>query len=206
MGAGVAGLQAIATARRLGAIVSATDVRAAVAEQVQSLGARFVLVEGLKDAASAGGYAVELSEKDRERQASLIAAHIAGQDIVITTALVPGRPAPRLVSAGMVESMKAGSVIVDLAVERGGNCELSKPGQTVVHHGVFILGHLNLAAKLSGNASALYARNLQNLLELLIAEDGSLQVDWNDEIIKGIALTRNGEIIHPILGAKGEPS
>jgi NAD(P) transhydrogenase subunit alpha len=204
MGAGVAGLQAIATARRLGAVISATDVRAAVAEQVQSLGAKFIFIEGLKDAATAAGYAMELSEADRQRQAALVAGHIAGQDIVITTALIPGRPAPRLVTREMVESMKAGSVIVDLAVERGGNCVLSKPGQTVEHRGVFIMGHLNLAARLSGNASALYARNLQNFLDLITAEDGSLRVDWNDEIIKGIALTRNGEIIHPVLGATGQ--
>ncbi|MDP9138174.1 MAG: Re/Si-specific NAD(P)(+) transhydrogenase subunit alpha [Pseudomonadota bacterium] len=203
MGAGVAGLQAIATARRLGAVVSATDVRAAVAEQVQSLGAKFIFIAGLKDAASAGGYALELSEEDRERQAALVAEHIANQDIVITTALIPGRPAPQLVSREMVESMKAGSVIVDLAVERGGNCVLSKPGQTVEHHGVFIMGHHNLAAGLAGNASALYARNLQNLVDLIVAGDGSLKVDWNDEIIKGIALARNGEIIHPVLAAKG---
>jgi NAD(P) transhydrogenase subunit alpha len=204
MGAGVAGLQAIATARRLGAIVSATDIRAAVAEQVHSLGAKFVALEGLKDAATAAGYAAELTEEDSRKQASLIAAHIAAQDIVITTALVPGRPAPRLVSREMVESMKLGSIIVDLAVERGGNCALSKPGQTVVHRDVFIMGHLNLPGKLPGNASALYARNLQNLVELMSTGKGSLEVDWADEIIKAIALSRNGDIIHPALGAKGE--
>jgi NAD(P) transhydrogenase subunit alpha len=204
MGAGVAGLQAIATARRLGAVISATDVRAAVAEQVQSLGAKFIFIEGMKDATTAAGYAMELSAEDQQKQADLVANHIAGQDIVITTALVPGRPAPRLVSTEMVERMKPGSVVVDLAVERGGNCSLSKPGQTVQHRGVFIMGHLNLAARLSGNASALYARNLQNLLDLLVAEDGSLQIDWNDEIIKGIGLVRNGEIIHPVLRAEGQ--
>ncbi len=199
MGAGVAGLQAIATARRLGAVISATDVRAAVAEQVQSLGAKFIFVEGLKDAATAGGYASELSVEDRQRQAKLIADHIAGQDIVITTALIPGRPAPQLISRQMVESMKAGSVIVDLAVERGGNCALSRPGETVEHGGVCIMGHLNLASRLSGNASALYARNLQNFIDLIVTEDGSLKIDWNDEIIRAIALTRDGEIIHSAL-------
>ncbi|MGI9465179.1 MAG: Re/Si-specific NAD(P)(+) transhydrogenase subunit alpha, partial [Aestuariivirgaceae bacterium] len=162
MGAGVAGLQAIATARRLGAIVSATDVRAAAGEQVQSLGAKFVFVEGMADAATEGGYAKELSAEDKKKQAELVAEHIKGQDIVITTALIPGRPAPVLVTKQMVETMKPGSVIVDLAVERGGNCPLSKPGKVVDHNGVTIMGELNLPGRLAGNASALYAKNLQN--------------------------------------------
>ncbi len=199
MGAGVAGLQAIATARRLGAIVSATDVRAAAGEQVQSLGAKFVFVEGMADAATEGGYAKELSDEDKKRQADLVAEHIKSQDVVITTALIPGRPAPELISKAMVETMKPGSVIVDLAVERGGNCPLSKPGETVVHNGVTIIGNLNVAGRLAGNASPLYAKNLQNFIDLMIGEDGNLTVDWDDEIITGCGLIRDGEAVHPIL-------
>jgi NAD(P) transhydrogenase subunit alpha len=200
MGAGVAGLQAIATARRLGAVVSATDVRAAAGEQVQSLGAKFVFVEGLADASTSGGYAKELSEDDKKRQAALVAEHIRAQDVVITTALIPGRPAPILVTKDMVESMKPGSVIVDLAVERGGNCALSKPGEIVEHNGVSIMGHLNLPGRLSGNATSLYAKNLQNFLDPLI-KDGALKVDWNDELVTGTGLIRDGESVHPILKA-----
>ncbi len=199
MGAGVAGLQAIATARRLGAIVSATDVRAAAGEQVQSLGAKFVFVEGMADAATEGGYAKELSDEDKKKQAELVAEHVKGQDIVITTALIPGRPAPVLITKQMVETMKPGSVIVDLAVERGGNCPLSKPGETVLHKGVTIMGNLNLAGRLAGNASGLYAKNLQNFIELMIAEDGSLKIDWDDEIMTGCGLIRDGKPVHPIL-------
>jgi NAD(P) transhydrogenase subunit alpha len=202
MGAGVAGLQAIATARRLGAVVSATDVRAAAAEQVQSLGAKFIFVEGLKDAATAGGYAQELSQEDKRKQAALIAEHVQTQDIVITTALIPGKPAPVLVTKDMVETMKPGSVIVDLAVERGGNCPLSQPGKTIEHNGVVVMGLLNPPARLPGNASALYARNLQNFLELLIAKDGTPAIDWNDEIIKGTLIAKDGEIVHPMLKAQ----
>jgi NAD(P) transhydrogenase subunit alpha len=198
MGAGVAGLQAIATARRLGAVVSATDVRAAAGEQVQSLGAKFIFVEGLADASTAAGYARELSPEDRERQAALVAEHIKGQDVVITTALIPGRPAPVLVTKEMVETMKPGSIIVDLAVERGGNCPLSRAGDVVVHDGVTIIGLANAASSLAGNASALYARNLQNFLDLVI-KDGGVNIDWNDEIIAGCAIARDGEIVHPIL-------
>jgi NAD(P) transhydrogenase subunit alpha len=198
MGAGVAGLQAIATARRLGAVVSATDVRAAAGEQVQSLGAKFIFVEGLADASTAAGYARELSPEDRERQAALVAEHIKGQDVVITTALIPGRPAPVLVTKEMVETMKPGSIIVDLAVERGGNCPLSRAGDVVVHDGVAIIGLANAASSLAGNASALYARNLQNFLDLVI-KDGGVNIDWNDEIIAGCAIARDGEIVHPIL-------
>ena len=197
MGAGVAGLQAIATARRLGAVVSATDVRAEVGEQVQSLGGKFIFIEGLA-AAGAGGYARELSAEERQNQAALVASHIKTQDIVITTALIPGRPAPVLVTPEMVESMRPGSVIVDLAVERGGNCPLSRPGEVVEHHGVSILGATNLAAQLPGNATQLYARNLQNFLELFI-KDGTLSIDWNDEIIAGCGLMRAGEIVHPVV-------
>ncbi len=199
MGAGVAGLQAIATARRLGAVVSATDVRAAAGEQVASLGAKFVFVEGMKDSSTEGGYAKELSAEDKKKQAELVANHIKGQDIVITTALIPGRPAPELVSKTMVESMAAGSVIVDMAVERGGNCPLSKPGEVVTHKGITIMGYTNLPGRLSGNASALYAKNLQNFIDLMISEDGKLAIDWEDEIITGCALTHDGKVIHPVL-------
>jgi NAD(P) transhydrogenase subunit alpha len=198
MGAGVAGLQAIATARRLGAVVSATDVRAAAGEQVQSLGAKFIFVEGLADASTAAGYARELSPEDQKRQAALVAEHIKGQDVVVTTALIPGRPAPVLVTREMVETMKPGSIIVDLAVERGGNCPLSRSGDVVVHNGVIIIGLANAASSLAGNASALYARNLQNFLDLVI-KDGGVGIDWNDEIIAGCAIARDGEIVHPTL-------
>ena len=194
MGVGVAGLQAIATARRLGAIVSATDVRKATEEQVKSLGAKFVFAD-VADAATAGGYARELSAEDKAKQAALIADHIKAQDIVITTALIPGRPAPVLVTQEMVETMKPGSVIVDLAVERGGNCPLSKPGEIVIHKGVTIMGNLNLAGRLAGNASPLYARNLQNFLDPLI-KDGALKIDWADEIITGTLVAKDGELVH----------
>jgi NAD(P) transhydrogenase subunit alpha len=202
MGAGVAGLQAIATARRLGAVVSATDVRAAAGEQVASLGAKFVFVEGMADAATEGGYAKELSAEDKKKQAELVANHIKGQDIVITTALIPGRPAPVLVTKEMVESMKAGSIIVDMAVERGGNCPLSKPGKIVDHKGVAIMGHENLPGKLAGNASTLYAKNLQNFVDLIVSPEGEMKLDWEDEIITGSALMRDGEIVHSILTEK----
>lgn len=200
MGVGVAGLQAIATARRLGAIVSATDVRKATEEQVKSLGAKFVFAD-VADAATSGGYAKELSEEDKAKQAALIAEHIKAQDIVITTALIPGRPAPQLVSAAMVESMKPGSVIVDLAAERGGNCPLTKAGEIVLHKGVAIIGALNLAGELAGNASSLYARNLQNFLELLVSKEGQLAMDWEDEIIKGTALIKAGVAVHPLIAS-----
>ncbi len=206
MGVGVAGLQAIATARRLGAIVSATDVRAATKEQVQSLGATFVMVEDeeSKAAETSGGYAKEMSDEYKKKQAALIAETIAKQDIVITTALIPGRKAPILVTEAMVKAMKPGSVIVDLAVEQGGNCELSQAGQVVVVHGVSIVGHHNVPSRLAANASALYAKNLQNLLALMIDKDGSLAINWDDDIIKGIVLTRDGAIIHPNFVKKEE--
>lgn len=199
MGVGVAGLQAIATAKRLGAIVSATDVRAATKEQVQSLGGTFVMVEDeeSKAAETSGGYAKEMSDTYKAKQAALIAETIAKQDIVITTALIPGRTAPRLVTEDMVKSMKAGSVIVDLAAEAGGNCTLTEAGKVVVKHGVHIVGHYNVPSRLAANASALYSKNLFNLLALLIDKDGNLAVNWDDDIIKGIALTRDGTIIHP---------
>lgn len=203
MGAGVAGLQAIATARRLGAIVSATDVRFAAKEQVQSLGANFVTVdeEAMKNAETSGGYAKEMSEDFRRRQAEFVAEHIKKQDIVITTALIPGRPAPRLVTEDMVRSMRAGSVIVDLAVEAGGNVELSRPGDAAEVGGVVILGFRNVPGRLAADASSLYARNLYNFLAAFWSkETKSFTVDWNDEIFKSVGLTRDGKIAHPQFG------
>ncbi len=200
MGVGVAGLQAIATARRLGAIVTATDVRPATKEQVESLGAKFVAVEDdeFKQAETAGGYAKEMSADYKAKQAALVASHIARQDIVITTALIPGRPAPRLISADMVHSMRAGSVIIDLAVERGGNCELSKPGETVItDNGVHIVGHLNVPGRLAATASSLYAKNLLAFVETLIDKEAkSLAPKWDDELVKATLLTRDGAIVH----------
>ncbi len=203
MGAGVAGLQAIATARRLGAVVSATDVRPAAKEQVASLGAKFVAVENEEflEAQTAAGYAKPMSEAYQKEQAELVAKHIANQDIVITTALIPGRPAPRLITADMVKSMRAGSVIVDLAAERGGNCELTKAGETVISpNGVKIVGTLNLAGKIPANASSLYARNLSSFLELMIdKETKEIKIDWDDEIIQGTLVAKDGKIVHPNL-------
>ncbi|WP_374367569.1 Re/Si-specific NAD(P)(+) transhydrogenase subunit alpha [Dongia sp.] len=200
MGAGVAGLQAIATARRLGAIVSATDVRPASKEQVQSLGATFVAVEDeeFKQAETAAGYAKPMSEAYQAKQAALIAETIKKQDIVITTALIPGRKAPILVTEEMVKTMKPGAVIVDLAVEQGGNCPLSELGQVVEKHGVKLVGHANVPSRLAADATALYAKNLLNFVTLLIdKETKQLKIDWEDEIVKGVALTRGGQVIHP---------
>jgi H+-translocating NAD(P) transhydrogenase subunit alpha len=200
MGAGVAGLQAIATARRLGAIVTATDVRPAAKEQVESLGAKFVAVEDdeFKQAETAGGYAKEMSKEYQAKQAALVAEHIKKQDIVITTALIPGRPAPRLISADMARSMRPGSVIVDLAVERGGNCELAKPGEVVEVNDIKIVGYLNVPGRLAATASGLYAKNLYAFLEILIdKKTQALAVNWDDEIVKATALTRDGAVIHP---------
>ncbi len=200
MGAGVAGLQAIATARRLGAIVSATDVRPAAKEQVQSLGATFVAVEDeeFKQAETAGGYAKEMSDAYKAKQAALTAETIKKQDIVITTALIPGRPAPVLVSEEMVKSMKPGAVVVDLAVEQGGNCPLSEPGKIVVKNGVTIVGLLNIPSRIAVDASALYARNLLAFLTPLVdKETKALKINWDDEIVKATALTRDGKIVHP---------
>ncbi len=202
MGVGVAGLQAIATARRLGAIVSATDVRKATEEQVKSLGAKFVFAD-VADAATSGGYAKELSADDKAKQAQLVADHVKTQDMVITTALIPGRPAPVLITQAMVESMKPGSVIVDLAVERGGNCPLSKPDQIVLHKGVAIIGTVNLAGKLAGNATPLFAKNLSNFLDTMIGKDGNLAINFDDELIKGTLIARDGALVHPMFqGAK----
>jgi H+-translocating NAD(P) transhydrogenase subunit alpha len=206
MGVGVAGLQAIATARRLGAIVSATDVRPATKEQVASLGAKFIAVEDeeFKQAQTAAGYAKPMSAEYQKKQAELVASHIKGQDIVITTALIPGRPAPRLISTAMVESMKPGSVIVDLAAERGGNCEATRPGTVVQHNGVTIAGPLNLAGEVPVNASSLYAKNLLAFLETMLdKKDKSLKVDWDDELIKGTLVAKDGRIVHPSLLPQG---
>jgi proton-translocating NAD(P)+ transhydrogenase subunit alpha len=200
MGAGVAGLQAIATARRLGAIVTATDVRPAAKEQVESLGAKFIAVEDeeFKQAETAAGYAKEMSKEYQAKQAALVAEHVKKQDIVITTALIPGRPAPRLISAEMVQSMRPGSVIVDLAVERGGNVEGVKPDAVTDVNGVKIVGYRNVPGRLAASASSLYARNLLNFVELLIDKKSkTLAVNWDDEIVKATALTRDGAVIHP---------
>ena len=201
MGVGVAGLQAIATARRLGAIVTATDVRPATKEQVESLGAKFLAVEDeeFAQAQTAGGYAKEMSRDYQAKQAALTAAHIAKQDIVITTALIPGRPAPKLITADMVHSMRPGSVIVDLAVERGGNCELAVPGQTVVtDNGVKIVGHLNVPGRLAATASSLYARNLLAFMDTLVnKETKAFAPNWDDELVKATLLTRDGAVVHP---------
>jgi len=199
MGAGVAGLQAIATARRLGAIVTATDVRPAAKEQVQSLGAKFIAVEDdeFKQAETAGGYAKEMSKEYQAKQAALVAEHIKKQDIVVTTALIPGRPAPRLISRDMVASMRPGSVIVDLAVERGGNVEGAKPGERVERNGVKIIGYSN-PGQLAASASSLYAKNLYAFLEILIDKKAkALVVNWDDDIVKATVLTRDGAVVHP---------
>ena len=200
MGVGVAGLQAIATARRLGAVVTATDVRPAVKEQVESLGAKFLAVEDeeFKQAETAGGYAKEMSKEYQAKQAALTAEHIKKQDIIITTALIPGRPAPKLVSAEMVKSMKPGSVLVDLAVERGGNVEGVKANEVADVGGVKIVGYTNLAGKVPASASSLYARNLLSFIETLFDKaTKSLAVKWDDELVKATALTKDGAVIHP---------
>ncbi|TIL28772.1 Re/Si-specific NAD(P)(+) transhydrogenase subunit alpha [Mesorhizobium sp.] len=206
MGVGVAGLQAIATARRLGAVVTATDVRPAAKEQVASLGAKFLAVEDeeFKAAETAGGYAKEMSREYQAKQAALTAEHIAKQDIVITTALIPGRPAPKLVSAAMVASMKPGSVIVDLAVERGGNVEGAVPGQVVTTaNGVKIVGHLNVPGRVAASASLLYARNLFAFLETLVDKTtNTLAINRDDELAKATMLTDGGQVVHPAFAGK----
>lgn len=201
MGAGVAGLQAIATAKRLGSIVSATDVRPAVKEQVESLGGKFVAVENeeFKAAETAGGYAKEMSDDYKKEQAELVAKHIMAQNIVITTALIPGRPAPTLVTAEMVHSMRPGSIIYDMAVERGGNCELARPGEIINENGVLVLGPLNIPGALAGNATSLYAKNVANFLALFVSKEDGLQIDFEDEIIQGTLVTNDGKIVHPNL-------
>lgn len=201
MGAGVAGLQAIATARRLGAQVTATDVRPAAKEQVASLGAKFVAVEDdeFKAAETAGGYAKQMSEQYQKKQAELVASHIAKQDIVITTALIPGRPAPRLVSADMVRAMKPGSVLVDIAVERGGNVEGAKVGERVDVDGVTIVGYTNVPGRIAATASQLYARNLHAFVETMV-EEGKLTLDMNEELLAATALTHEGRMVHSMFG------
>jgi NAD(P) transhydrogenase subunit alpha len=194
LGAGVAGLQALATAKRLGARATGYDVRPEVAEQVQSLGAQWLDL-GL-EASGEGGYARELTDEERARQQQALTDAIKGFDVVITTALVPGRPAPKLVTEEAVRGMKPGSVVIDLAGEAGGNCELTEPGETVVRHDVTIVAPLNLPATLPEHASALFARNVQALLELLVDEDGKLALDFEDEIVKGACIVRDGEIVH----------
>ena len=200
MGVGVAGLQAIATARRLGAIVTATDVRPATKEQVESLGAKFLAVEDeeFKNAQTAGGYAKEMSKEYQAKQAALTAEHIKKQDVVITTALIPGRPAPKLISAEMVRSMKPGSVLVDLAVERGGNVEGAKANEVVDVDGIKIVGYTNVAGRVAASASGLYARNLFSFIETMVDKaNKALAVNWDDELVKATALTRDGAVIHP---------
>jgi NAD(P) transhydrogenase subunit alpha len=203
MGVGVAGLQAIATARRLGAIVSATDVRPATKEQVASLGAKFVAVEDEEflQAQTAAGYAKPMSAEYQGKQADLIASHIRGQDIVITTALIPGRPAPKLVSTAMIESMKPGSVIVDLAAEKGGNCALTQPGRSARVDGVTVIGHTNLPAEVPANASQMYARNLTSFLKHLLVE-GKPVIDVADEITRGALLSHEGRIANDAVRAR----
>jgi NAD(P) transhydrogenase subunit alpha len=200
MGVGVAGLQAIATARRLGAVVTATDVRPATKEQVESLGAKFLAVEDeeFKNAQTAGGYAKEMSKEYQAKQAALVAEHIKKQDIVITTALIPGRPAPRLISKAMVDSMRPGSVIVDLAIERGGNVEGARPGEVAQVGPAKIVGYLNVPGRLPASASALYAKNLLNFVETMIdKKEKKLAVNWDDELVKATMLTRDGAVVHP---------
>jgi NAD(P) transhydrogenase subunit alpha len=199
MGVGVAGLQAIATARRLGALVSATDVRSATKEQIESLGAKAIFVEDVKgiEGEGSGGYATEMSDEYKAAQAALVSSHIAKQDIVITTALIPGRPAPRLISDAQIASMRPGSVIVDLAVESGGNVEGSRLGEVAVVHGVSIIGHKNIAGRLAADASALYSRNLFNLINAFWdKEAGTLAFPADDDIVKGIKLTEGGVVVH----------
>jgi len=202
MGVGVAGLQAIATAKRLGAVVTATDVRPATAEQVESLGGKFLSVdpEMEKDAQTEGGYAKEMPPEYFEKQKAVVAEHIKKQDIVITTALIPGRPAPVLVTEDMVKTMKPGSVIVDLAVEAGGNCPISELGKVVEKHGVLIVGHDNVPGRLAEDASSFFGRNLLNFLTPLVdPETKTLNIDWEDEIITGTLVTRDGKVVHPRL-------
>jgi len=198
MGVGVAGLQAIATAKRLGAVVSATDVRSTTKEQVESLGGKFIMVKSDESGDAEGGYAKEMSEDYKRAQAELIASTLKKQDIAITTALIPGRPAPILIDDDMVKSMKHGSVIIDLAAPAGGNCTMTKPGETIItENGVIIVAHLNVASTLAADASALYAKNLLNFLSPLVNEQkNGLNIDWEDKIITGTLLTKDGEVVH----------
>ncbi len=207
MGVGVAGLQAIATAKRLGAVVTATDVRPATREQVESLGGKFIMVDesAMKNAETAGGYAKEMSEDFKRKQAEVVADHVKKQDIVITTALIPGRPAPTLITEEMVRSMRPGSVIVDLAAEAGGNCALTEPGKVVVKNGVKIVGHLNVPGRLPKDATALYARNVFNFLSPHIDKaTKALNFDWDDETVQGTCVTRDGKVVNPTLAGEAK--
>ena len=207
MGAGVAGLQAIATAKRMGAIVSATDVRPAAKEQVESLGGKFVMVESeeTEQAETEGGYAKEMSDDYKAKQAELVAKTLADQDIAICTALIPGRPAPMLISRDMVESMRPGSIIFDMAAETGGNCEVTVPGETIDHNGVTVIGYLNVPSRLAVDASSLYARNLVNFLTPHVdGETKAFAFDMEDETVTGILLTSDGKIVHPQFAGAGE--
>ncbi len=198
LGAGVAGLQAIATARRLGAVVSAFDVRAEAAEQVGSLGAAFVQLDvEAQDSRQAGGYAQEVADEEQRRILDGLTPHVTGSDAVICTAAIPGRPAPLLVTREAVEAMRPGSVIVDLAAATGGNCELTRPGETVVHQGVTIIGATDLVSRVPNHASQMYARNVASFIELITGEDGDLSPNWDDEIVAGSCITRDGEVVHP---------
>lgn len=208
LGAGVAGLQAIATSRRLGAVVSAYDIRPEVREQIESLGARFVAAPVDESAAAASGYAKEVADETQRRQMQALAPHVAASDVVITTAQIPGHPAPLLVSREMVEQMKPGSVIVDVAAPTGGNCELTVPGETVVHNGVSIIGPIDLAGRVAVDASQMYSRNLTALLDRLTDDDGEPAIDLDDEITSGACITHDGRVVHPVvrrsLGLEGE--
>jgi NAD(P) transhydrogenase subunit alpha len=209
MGAGVAGLQAIATARRLGAVVTATDVRPASKEQVESLGAKFVAVEDdeFKQAETAAGYAKPMSAEYQAKQAALVAEHIKKQDVVITTALIPGRAAPRLVTDAMLASMRPGSVLIDLAVERGGNVEGARAGEIAEVHGVRIVGYRNVAGRIAATASQLYAKNLFAFVETLIDKTAkTLAINWDDELVKATVLTRDGAVVHPSFAPKPAPA
>jgi NAD(P) transhydrogenase subunit alpha len=199
LGAGVAGLQAIATARRLGAAVSAYDIRPEVAEQIESLGAKFVAAPVDESAAAATGYAKEVSDETQRRQQAALAPVVADSDVVITTAQIPGAPAPLLVSREMVEGMKPGSVIVDVAAPTGGNCELTRPGETIVHQGVTIAGPTDLAGRVANEASQMYSRNVVSLLARMTDEEGGLALDFSDEIISGACITHDGKVIHPVV-------
>jgi NAD(P) transhydrogenase subunit alpha len=199
LGAGVAGLQAIATAKRLGAVVSAYDIRPEVREQIESLGARFVAAPVDESAAAATGYAKEVADETQRRQQDALAEHVAGSDVVITTAQIPGSPAPLLISREMVEKMKPGSVIVDVAAPTGGNCELTRPGQTISHNGVTIAGPTDLAGRVAVDASQMYAHNVSAFLARLTNDEGNLDLDFDDEIISEACITHDGRVLHPVV-------
>lgn len=196
LGAGVAGLQAVATARRLGAVVEVFDTRPAVKEEVQSLGAKFIEVEGAADASGAGGYAVEQSAEYQQKQQQRISDSIAKADIVVTTAQIPGKKAPQLITEPMLQRMRPGSVIIDLAAATGGNTPVTKNGETIRHNGVSIVGNSNLPSDMPSDASKLYGKNILNFLALLTAKDGSLELAWNDDLVKGACITHGGNIVH----------